>query len=609
MVQSISMKMKLYPIFYLVLAMCLISCASTSQLAAGNYSILGKQYPKPADDYLQAAAQAPVAEKPFYQLQAIGRLQQDGSWGRAKQLLQQVDVSASTVTAQDKARILQAQLQMHAGRTTQALQTLTQLKQVDELSVYNQIHYHQLLAQSYAAQEDKLGSLQEILAVGRLLPYKGPDQTLNQQQIWDQVLNLSTLEMQTLTAETQSQTLQGWLALATLSQQAGNKPMQLNAAIANWQQQYPNHPASRFIAELKSTQLTPDHIAVLLPLHGKLKAPGQAIRDGLMAAYYKQGNNRVALKFYDTTKVASMAALYQQAVNEGAQFVIGPLQKPKVQQLLQVRNLSVPTLALNETNNSGRLPANLYQFGLSPRDEASLVAKRAWRDGHRAALVIAPQNAWGQGIANNFKSAWQQRGGRIIGAMSFNRQTNLKLAVKQLLHIDQSDARDKNINQILGSRKIKFTPRRRNDADMIFIVAMPTAARQIRPLLNFYYARRLPIYATSIIYAGNPSPARDKDINGVIFCDMPWVFAEGGELQQQHQQLANLWPEAYNRYTRLYAMGLDAYRLAQRLSRLQRLPSYGIKGATGILSLDPQHRIRRQLQWAKIKNGTPHTIS
>ncbi|WP_280522018.1 penicillin-binding protein activator [Candidatus Coxiella mudrowiae] len=64
---------------------------------------------------------------------------------------------------------------------------------------------------------------------------------------------------------------------------------------------------------------------------------------------------------------------------------------------------------------------------------------------------------------------------------------------------------------------------RREDFDTIFLVANSRQERQIIPLLRFYYADDVSIYATSAIYS--PSVIIDYDLDGMIFDDMPWVLA------------------------------------------------------------------------------------
>ena len=90
--------------------------------------------------------------------------------------------------------------------------------------------------------------------------------------------------------------------------------------------------------------------------------------------------------------------------------------------------------------------------------------------------------------------------------------------------------------------------------------------RQIRPLLRYFFAGNIPVYATSQIYSGRPNPQRDADLNGVMFCDMPWVLSPSNlspsSLARIQQQVQTAWPDSYANNAKLYALGVDAYRVA-----------------------------------------------
>jgi outer membrane PBP1 activator LpoA protein len=145
---------------------------------------------------------------------------------------------------------------------------------------------------------------------------------------------------------------------------------------------------------------------------------------------------------------------------------------------------------------------------------------------------------------------------------------------------------------------------------MIFLVAEPERARQIIPLLKFYYAGKVPVYATSLIYSGISNPDHDNDLNNIQFTDMPWVL--GGlpeELQAIQQNAAEMWKSSYSHNPKLYALGADAYQLSISLNQLKASSSQSIHGGTGTLRLQENQHIGRELPWARIHNGKPITVS
>lgn len=362
-------------------------------------------------------------------------------------------------------------------------------------------------------------------------------------------------------------------------------------------------------ANLLANGQSPQHVTLLLPLQGQYGPSAQAIRNGFFAAYYydKQSNPQAAnVRVTDTSQQAINSA-YQQAEQAGTHFIVGPLTKPEVQAVAG-NNVTVPTLALNSLDSLHRIPNNLYFFSLSPRDEAILVAEKARQDGHRNALVIAPATSWGATTSTAFVEEWQKNGGNVVGSLAFTPKQNLVKAMATLLHVDSTVISSKGFREA-QKKKIPLTHLRRDDFDVVFLVASPQQARLIKPLLNFYFAGNIPVYATSAIYSGTPAPQYDRDLNGIIFCDMPWVLESSSQLSGQLAAIkANViasWPDSYNNYAKLYAMGVDAYYLSQNFSRLISSPQAGFPGATGTLYLNGSHQITRRLVWAQMRDGVP----
>lgn len=342
----------------------------------------------------------------------------------------------------------------------------------------------------------------------------------------------------------------------------------------------------------------PQQVALLLPLQGNLSNAGQAIKEGFLAAYQADTNSMRPAKInvIDSNQSSDVQGTYQQAVSQGNDIVVGPLTKPHVQAISNMGRLPVAVLALNNLDPNQPTPPNFYQFGLSPLDEARQAAGLAWQNGHRAALIIVPQSPWGQTVNSAFRDQWQAVGGTVTDTLFYSNNTQaLDGQIRKLLHF----------NQPADTRAM---PTRRKDFDVIFLAADPQTAREIRPLLKFYYAGDISIYATSLVYSGTPQPASDNDLNGIVFCDAPWVFGGKGPTAALRQQLSLLWSNNFQQNARLYALGVDAYQVSMQLRNLATSPQQTIDGATGILSLNDQHRIVRQLVCAQFQNGIPVPI-
>jgi outer membrane PBP1 activator LpoA protein len=142
-----------------------------------------------------------------------------------------------------------------------------------------------------------------------------------------------------------------------------------------------------------------------------------------------------------------------------------------------------------------------------------------------------------------------------------------------------------------------LAPRRRQDIDMVFLVAYPEQGRQIKPTLDFLFARDLPVYATSFIYLGRDNRDRNQDLDPIRFSAMPWTI--GGQGSSHLKPDAGMPPA----YRPLFALGVDAFQLHQWLPVLKTSPQTSIQGYTGTLTMDAARRIHRELPWAQFRDG------
>lgn len=279
-----------------------------------------------------------------------------------------------------------------------------------------------------------------------------------------------------------------------------------------------------------------------------------------------------------------------------------------MEQLVKVRSLEVPVLALNIIPPRKSIPDNLYQFGLSPEDEAKQVAEKAWVDGHTRAIALIPQGNWGKRVFSSFRNRFVGLGGEVVEHQTYNtKKYDFSSTIKTLLNIDESNDRRRSMRNALG-RKIEFEPYRRQDANFIFLLAKSGLARQIRPQLQFHRASKLPVYTTSHSYSGKPDPKRDQDLEGIIFPDIPWLILNEGTQPLSRELIQETLAAKKPNYGRLYAMGIDSYKMLPHLSRLKSSPRETLDGKTGILSLERGDQIHRQLVWAKMTKGEPEVI-
>lgn len=529
---------------------------------------------------------------------------------QTEQILRELDELKLNAVQRAQSRILHAHLQLKQKQPAQTLATLQdrQLQQdLAQLPPREQIDISLLRASALEATRNYFGSVQELVFVDPLLDE--PERQKNHRRIWSTLQDMAPAELERQLASARDPQLRGWLELAVLARRGGGSEQ---AALADWQQRWPAHPAAQDLPkELtrvrgtgtaatttpQPTAAQPRQIALLLPLSGKLAAFGMALRDGFMAGWYgaqKSGATPPPVRIYDSAGGVDVVQLYQQALAEGAGLVIGPLEKQQVAQLYQ-QELPVPTLALNRFESNNPAAANLYQFSLAAEDETTQIADIAADENRRSALIIAPDEDINSRELQAFEQRWRERGGSVGAIARYRDQQGMSQEIRAALNIPRSEARAKEVESILN-RNIEFTPRRRQDIDMVFILAKPAQARVIRPLLDFYYAGDLAVYSTSRIYSGYPVPGLDRDLEKVRFTEMPFVV-QASDLKQQ---ILTAQPHARN-YLRLYAMGLDSFNLYPQL--LQQGAGGTVNGQTGRLSIDAGRVVHRESLLAVLRNG------
>jgi len=438
----------------------------------------------------------------------------------------------------------------------------------------------------------------------------------NYQKLWQSLSQLSPSELDTYRTNNAG-ILTSWLELAIINKTMLQNTVNLEASITTWQQRYPDHPAlDDIIPEIidisKSLAEQPLQVALLLPFTGRYNDASIAIREGFIAAWYESRDDKPIIKIYNTD-TENVISRYAQAITEGADFVVGPLQKPAITKLIEQSEITVRTLVLNQydgkydisnTLSPSPLPA-IIQFGLSPEEEARQVAERAWFDGRARAISITTGDERSRRIHDAFATHWQEIGGILLEHVSIGQDVKeLSGPIKSVLNIDQSEQRSKTLRSKL-QRSLKTETRRRQDVDIIFMAVPPPIARQLVPQLRYYGTENIALYSISNIYTGNVNIREDSDINGVLFVDMPWVIDPENEYSPLNRMIERYRKPSHSAYKRLYAFGIDAYRLIPRLAELSLQPGQQYEGKTGYIKIDEAGRVQRRQIWAQFVDGKP----
>lgn len=577
-----------------------------------------------AKTYLERAATANAQQSYVDQVQAAEIYIDSGNPLPAKQIIYHLStwpVQSNDPAIQAQIATIEAKIALTENKPKEATRVLEKIPSTTNLSSEQQEAIAHLNQQAYLRSNRLVDSAR---AQAELLRNQTSQSTSTKtseevKTLWQILQQLNTTQLQSVHQNASLDPIAPWSQLAWLNKAHQDNLPDLERAIAQWKSYYPHLntapiiPPQLNLEDVNQTRLKNKHftnIALLLPLTGSLSSTAIAIRDGLMTAHFANPQEaQRQILIYDTQEDKAVNEAYQQAVNAGADIVIGPLTKPGVEALAKTSNNAIPMLALNTIElPKGQLPNHFFQFGLIPEKEAEQVAHRAWQDGRQRAVILVPDNAWGQRLGSAFSRTWQTLGGTVITFQTFPTNGAPDDAIKATFGLNESEARFTALRDTLHL-KIEGTPRRRQDIDMIFLAANPHTAQQMNPLFDFYYAANVPVYSTSSVFTGETEIQNDPDLNGIFFCDMPWLFDPQHPQAGLRTTIIDLWPESSAAYLRFYALGIDAYLLITQLARLEELPLWGVRGTTGTLTLNDLRQLERQLSCAQWKNGKPHLIT
>lgn len=518
-----------------------------------------------------------------------------GKPAEAAKLLKALRKQAKSAAQFAQLQLLEAHVVLAKGNAKGALALLGK-KPATKLDVDTDKDWYLQRAALQLDNKDRFGAAKSLIALDPLLQEEALKE--NHRQIWVLLQGMTPATLQSLQDAAPPDVTTGWLQLAELVNQYGAQPDQLVRQLHLWKRSFPKHPAlgdmPAGLDKLLEVELTtPLQAAVMLPLSGNLAVQGQAIQNGILMSY-KQSGGQLKVKFYDT-QAHAIPALYSQALKDGADIIIGPLLKDRVQELMTLKP-TVPVLALNEIDKPVT-GDKYYYFSLSAASDAAQAARYLHEQGYRQPLVLAAQDRIGYASVQSFDKAWQEAsGGRAIIA-TFGGRQEIEGMVRSALSGKAAAGRIQPVASNEAEQHNTF-----NGIDAAYIVGNPTETRSIKPYIDFNVSQAKGGLATFTAARGYDSASREvlPELNGLHISDMPLLLGHNDDILQQVQVL---WPQLQGDNLRLFAMGYDAFTLTSKLQQLRASPSMSLSGLTGQISVDPSGVILRQPVWGVYNNG------
>ena len=314
------------------------------------------------------------------------------------------------------------------------------------------------------------------------------------------------------------------------------------------------------------------------------------------------------LKIYDTS-AQPLDQVLAQVQQDGASIVVGPLLKNNVEALMK-SNTTLNVLALNQPEQVQNR-ANICYFALSPEDEARDAARHIHEQGKQAPLLLIPRSTLGDRVANAFAQEWQTLGGGVVLQQKFGSASELRAGVNggagiALNGSPVSASLPQQQSVTIGGLTIPAPP---TDAqisgggkvDSAYIVATPEEIAFIKPMIAMRNGSQsgATLYASSRSAQGTAGPDFRLEMEGLQYSEIPMLAGSNPLLMQQALGAVR------NDYSlaRLYAMGVDAWALANHFTQMRQVPGFELNGNTGDLTADQDCVINRKLSWLKYQQG------
>ncbi|WP_448674947.1 penicillin-binding protein activator [Enterobacter hormaechei] len=314
------------------------------------------------------------------------------------------------------------------------------------------------------------------------------------------------------------------------------------------------------------------------------------------------------LKIYDTS-AQPLDQVLAQVQQDGASIVVGPLLKNNVEALMK-SNTTLNVLALNQPEQVQNR-ANICYFALSPEDEARDAARHIHEQGKQVPLLLIPRSTLGDRVANAFAQEWQTLGGGVVLQQKFGSASELRAGVNggagiALNGSPVSASLPQQQSVTIGGLTIPAPP---TDAqisgggkvDSAYIVATPEEIAFIKPMIAMRNGSQsgATLYASSRSAQGTAGPDFRLEMEGLQYSEIPMLAGSNPQLMQQALGAVR------NDYSlaRLYAMGVDAWALANHFTQMRQVPGFELNGNTGDLTADQDCVINRKLSWLKYQQG------
>lgn len=374
-------------------------------------------------------------------------------------------------------------------------------------------------------------------------------------------------------------------------------------------------------------------IAVLLPLSGRLAGQGEAIKQGLLAAYLARVNRSAdnqnqpstEIEFIDTGSDNTLPGSIGAESLAAYEIIIGPLLKSHIQQIQSFALPNLKQVVLNQpqeqtigSDDTLKQQSISAYFSLSPEQEAQQLVVLMRAQDIQQPVLIKDNSSIGNRMAAAFKQAWidsapqntrsrasvaqASQAPSVVQEISYTNNQSMRVGITSALDVLQSQRRIQQLSN-LDQERVYSVTRNRRDVDAFVVFSQPDELELINPIIessiSLFTDEQLPVFASSYGYDHKQSKNSQRDLRNLVFIDMPWLLSNDRQ-DTLSKQVDKLFNQPSSTFLRLFAFGYDALAIADNIVQLSTFDYMKIQGLSGTLSFAEDNSLNRELAWLAI---------
>ncbi len=253
--------------------------------------------------------------------------------------------------------------------------------------------------------------------------------------------------------------------------------------------------------------------AMLLPLSGRNAAVGEDFKNAALLAQMDRGDDSTTVLFFDTAAKGGVSAAYDQAMEQNADIILGPIFSADVAQIAN-EDPTVPVVSF--TSDTSVLESGIYSMGLLIPSQIQRNVDFMCANGQYKIGVIGPDNKTCKLVMDALEKAIETCPGMTIYKTSLYTPGTVDLGpavlkiVPETENVRNKEGRSKSLVEEVTERELPF--------DALLVFESGVKLQQLASMLAYYDAgpNIVPTYSLTTI-----KNTRDINLTGIYFPDLP----------------------------------------------------------------------------------------